>query len=164
MKTFLTVVTLVVLILAMSALSFAQTDTSPTNLYAAGISYNAGASPAIAGTGLWAHKVADTGTYAFTAVDALPTSTKPLVVNTNFSAGVAQKVLTIGKVPIFIPTSAGISYNGSNTGWAWTTGALASIRVKDKFRICPNVRLVKSSVSNGEGYQPVVGILFGWGE
>jgi hypothetical protein len=161
-------VLLCLFILLVPALLFAQAppppDTGVSNLYAAGVSYSPGASPAVAGTGLYAHKIADTGTYAFTAVDALPISTRPFVVNTNFSAGVAQRVLTIGKVPIYVPTSAGVSYNGTNTGWAWTTGAMASIRVKDNWRICPNVRLVKSSVSNGAGYQPVVGILFGWGE
>lgn len=135
-----------------------------SNLYAGGVSYNPGATPAIAGTGLWAHKVADTNTYAFTAVDALPTTLKPLVVNTNFSAGIAQKVLTIGKIPIFVPASAGVSYNGSNTGWAWTTGAMAAIKFKSNYYLCPNVRLVKSSVSGGTGYQPVIGVLFGWGQ
>ena len=135
-----------------------------TNIYAAGISFNNGASPAIAGTGMYAHLIADgSGTYAFTVVDALPTSLKPFTVTSNFGAGIAQKVFTIGSVPIFVPTSAGISYNGTNTGWAWSTGALASIKVKNNWRIFPNVRIVKSSVSNGSGYQPIVGVMFGWG-
>ena len=141
----------------------AQTPTL-TNIYAAGISFNNSGSPSIAGTGMYAHLIADgSGTYAFTVVDALPTSLKPFTVTSNFGAGIAQKVFTIGTVPIFIPTSAGISYNGSNTGWAWSTGALASIKVKNNWRVFPNVRIVKSSVSNGSGYQPIVGVMFGWG-
>lgn len=136
----------------------------PTNIYAAGLSYNVGGSPAIAGMGLYARKVSGVGTYAFTAVDVLPATTHPLTVTTNFSTGIAQRVVTIGKIPIYIPTSAGISYGGGNTGWAWTTGALASIRLKDNLRLMPNVRLVKSSVSGGAGYQPIVGMLVGWGQ
>lgn len=143
----------------------AQTDTLPSNIYAGGISFNSGASPRIAGTGLYARLLSDgSGTYAFTVVDALPVSVKPFTVNTNFGLGIAQKLVTIGKVPIFVPTSAGVSYNGVNTGWAWSTGALASVKVKDNWRVMPNVRIVKSSVSNGAGYQPIVGVLFGWGQ
>lgn len=133
------------------------------NVYAGGISYNNAGVPSIAGTGLYARSVNDSGTYMFTVVDALPTNLKPFTVTTNFGAGIAQRVATLGKVPIFVPTSAGVSFNGTNTGWAWSTGALASIRVKNNWRIFPNVRVVKSSVSNGTGYQPIVGVLFGWG-
>lgn len=139
-----------------------------TNLYGAGVSYNSGASPAVAGTALYAHKIDalkdSTGSYAFTVVDALPVSVKPFTVNTSFGAGIAQKVFTIGKVPVFVPTSAGISYNGSNTGWAWTTGGMAVINLKGNWKLLPNVRIVKSSVSAGAGYQPVAGIAIGWGQ
>lgn len=142
----------------------AATATEVQNMYAAGVSYNAGASPAVAGTGLYAHLVANTGTYAFTAVDVLPNTLKPLTVNTNFGVGVAQKVATIGSVPVYVPTAAGISFNGANTGWQWNVGALASIKLKGNYYLMPTVRLVKSSVSNGTGYQPIVGVLFGWGQ
>lgn len=150
-------------LLFLSAPSYAQTATPLTNIYAAGISFNSSGSPSVAGTGLYARLVTGTGTYAFTVVDALPTSVKPFTVTSNFGAGIAQKIVTIGSVPIFIPSSAGVSFNGTNTGWAWSTGALASIRVKNNWRIFPNVRIVKSSVSNGAGYQPIIGVLFGWG-
>ena len=113
---------------------------------------------------MYARLISDgSGTYAFTVVDALPASLKPFTVTTNIGAGIAQKVVTLGSVPIFIPTSAGISYNGTNTGWAWSTGAIASIKIKGNWRVFPNVRIVKSSVSAGSGYQPIVGVLFGWG-
>ena len=138
-----------------------------TNIYAVGVSYNNGASPAIAGTGLYAHLVdSNTSTYMFTVVDALPINLKPFTVSTNFGAGIAQKIATIGKVPFYIPTSAGISYNGTNTGWAWSTGVVAAIKIKanGNLRLMPNVRIVKSSVSNNAGYQPVVGFLVGWGQ
>lgn len=135
-----------------------------TNIYAGGLSYNNGASPAIAGTGLYAHKITDTGTYAFTVIDAVPLTVKPFTVTTNFGVGIAQKVATLGKADIFVPTSAGVSYNGTNTGWAWGTGAMAVVKVKGNYFLGPNVRIVKSSVSNGQGYQPIVGVVFGWGQ
>jgi hypothetical protein len=154
-----------VVVCALALSCFAQTGTLPSNLYAAGISLNNSGSPAIAGTGLYARLVSpDTGTYAFTVIDALPASVKPFTVTTNMGVGVAQKLFTIGKVPIFVPSSAGISWNGTNTGWAWSAGALASIKLKNNWRVLPNLRVVKSSVSNGTGYQPIVGVLFGWGQ
>lgn len=157
-------VTLLVTIMLFSVLSFAQ-SAPLANFYAGGLSYNSGASPAIAGTGLYSHLVNDgSGTYAFSVVDALPISTKPFTVSTNFSAGVAQKIFTIGKVTVFVPTAAGVSYNGTNTGWAWSTGALISIPVKGNWYILPVARVQKSSVSDGAGYQPIGGILVGWGK
>lgn len=157
-------ITLALAVLALSIAALAQ-DPQATNLYAAGVSFNNSGSPSVAGTALYAHSISDgSGTYAFTVVDALPSSYHPFTVTTNFSAGIAQKVFSIGKVPFYIPTAAGVSFTGTNTGWAWSTGALASIKVKTNWRIMPNVRVVKSSVSGGTGYQPVVGILFGWGQ
>jgi len=149
------------------------TDTI-TNLYAAGASYNVGGTPAVAGTALYAHlitsqdpqtgKTTDTGTYVFTAVDALPNTLKPFTVNTNIGAGIAQRVATIGKFPIFMPSAAGISWNGSNTGWQWNAGVAVPIRIKSsQYYLMPTARFLKSSVSNGTGYQPIIGLLFGWG-
>lgn len=137
--------------------------TSISNLYGAGISYNVGGSPTVAGTGLYAHLLNVSGTYAFTAIDALPATLKPFTVTTNIGAGIAQKVVTIGAVPFYVPTAAGISFTGANTGWQWNGGVIASIRVKGNYYILPSVRFLKSSVSNGTGYQPIIGILFGWG-
>lgn len=139
-------------------------QTLPTNIYAGGVSYNTSASPHVAGTALYARLLSDgSGTYAFTVVDALPASVKPFTVTSNFGVGVAQKLFTLGKVPIFAPTSAGISFTGSNTGWAWSTGALASVRIKNNWHVYPNVRVLKSSVGGG-GYQPIVGLLIGFAQ
>ena len=135
-----------------------------TKVYAGGISANPNAGIKIAGTGLFAQQVKDSNTYAFAVVDALPTTIQPFIVTTQFSGGIAQKILTINNIPIFIPTSAGVSYNGTNVGWAWTTGGLASVRVKGNWLVMPNLRLVKSSVSNGTGYQVIAGLLIGWGQ
>lgn len=146
----------ITLLLAVTALA-----QPANNLAAAGMSYQPGAAPAVAGTGLYAKALAGgSGTFAFTVVDALPMTVKPFTVTTQIGVGIAQRVATIGKVDVFLPTSAGISYSGTNTGWAWTTGALASITV-GAGRVMPNVRLVKSSVSGGDGYAVIIGVLWG---
>lgn len=132
-----------------------------SNLYGAGVSYSVNASPSIAGTGLYARQLTDSGTYAFTVADMVPNTVKPFTVNTNFGVGVAQKVLTIGKVPIFMPTAAGISFNGQNTGFQWNGGALAAFHIKGNYYAMPSVRFLKSSVSYGTGYQPIIGVLIG---
>ena len=172
MKSFIS--TLLFIAIACSIL-IAQTTTSVenpvaaplTNLYGAGVSYNQSGTPGIAGSALYAHLVNDgSGTYAFSVIDLLPNNSKPFTVSTNIGAGIAQKVVTIANVPIFVPTAAGIGITGSNTGWSWSTGALAVIPVKNhpNWKIMPNVRVVKSSVSGGTAYQPIVGMQFGWGK
>lgn len=134
------------------------------NLYAGGVSYSVGASPAIAGTGLYAHAVSTEGLYAFTVIDALPNTLRPFTVNTNVGVGIAQRLFRLGSVPVYAPTAAGISWNGGNTGWQWNGGVLASIHIKNNYYILPSVRFLKSSVSGGTGYQPIIGVLFGWGK
>jgi hypothetical protein len=158
-------IVLLVLMLSFAAVP-AQAQSLPVNIYAGGVSFAVGASSSsVAGTGLYARLVSnDSGTYAFTAVDAVPVTRSPFVVTTNFGVGVAQKIITIGKVNFFTPTSAGISYTGSNTGWSWTTGVLANIPIKGSWSLMPNCRLVKSSVSGGTGYQPIIGVLTAWGK
>lgn len=133
------------------------------NLYGAGLSYSVNGNPAVAGTGLYAHQLSS-GTYAFTAVDVVPNTVKPFTVTSNIGVGVAQKAFSVGSVPIFVPTAAGVSWNGANAGWQWNGGALAVIALKNGTYLLPSVRFLKSSVSNGTGYQPIVGLLFGWGK
>jgi hypothetical protein len=135
------------------------------NLYAAGASYAVNSSPGVAGTALYAHLLSDgTGTYAFTVVDALPASVKPFTVTSNIGIGVAQRVATLGKVTFWVPTSAGVSWSGANVGWQWNGGGAATIPLKSGYYLVPTVRFLKSSISGGSGYQPIVGLLFGWGK
>lgn len=138
------------------------------NLYAGGVSYSVGATPAISGTGLYARNIgpadADPYLYAFTVVDVLPNTIKPFTVTSNIGAGIAQKLFTLGPIPVYVPTAAGISWNGNNTGWQWNGGALAAIHIRDSYYILPGVRFLKSSVSGGSGYQIIAGVLFGWGK
>lgn len=143
-----------------------------SNLYMAGASYSAGAQTApVAGSALYAHAITTgtTGMYAFTAIDAVPNTLHPFTVTSNIGVGVAEKLFTVDGISIFVPTSAGISWSGTNTGWQWSAGAGAPIKLKTTadggaFYIMPTVRVLKSSVSNGTGYQPIIGILFGWGK
>jgi hypothetical protein len=133
------------------------------NIAAVGVSVNPGATPAVAGTGLWARLVSGQGTYAFTVVDALPASVKPFTVTTNISVGIAQKIYTTKGVDLIVPTAAGISWTGANVGWAWSGGGMAAFKV-GQARILPNVRFLKSSVAGaGAGYSVIVGCLFGIG-
>lgn len=137
-----------------------------TNIAALGVSYQPGGSPAVAGTGLYARQVSATsGTYAFSVLDAIPEAgVKPFTVTTGLALGIAQRVLTIGRVDIYIPLAAGFSYTGQNTGWNWSTGVLAVVPVKNtSWRVLPNFRAIKSSVGSASGYSLIFGGLFGWG-
>lgn len=151
------------------ALPFMSHAQGVNNLYMAGVSYNSNGNPQVAGTAMYAHQINTSGTYAFSVYDAMPNTVKPLTVTSNIGVGIAQKVLTIDGHDLFMPTSAGISYTGTNTGWSWSAGA----GVPFKFRaaadggawyIMPIVRVVKSSVANGTGYQPIVTLTFGYGK
>ena len=157
---------IILMILGLSVGVSAQTPppTDVQNIFAGGVSWNVGASPAVAGTGLYAHSINTSGTYAFTVLDALPSTVKPFTVSTNIGVGVAQKIATLGKVPIYVPTTAGISWSGSNTGWQWSGGGLASIRLKGDYYLMPSLRFMKSSVSSNSGYQLIPGVLFAWGK
>jgi hypothetical protein len=160
---------IIALALLAPGFAFAQKDAPANvaplqNIYGAGVSYSVGGSPAVAGTGLYARQLSDSGTYAFTAVDALPNTLKPFTVSTNVGVGIAQKLFTIGKVPVYVPTALGISWTGSNTGWQYNAGALAVIHLKGNYYVMPTARFLKSSVSNGTGYQPIIGVLFGFGQ
>jgi len=164
---FLLLLLLPVTVHAQTATTVTQLMTPTTDiqdLYAAGASYSVNASPGIAGTGLYAHLIAGSGTYAFTAVDALPNTIKPFTVTSNIGVGVAQKLTSFGKIGIYVPTAAGISWSGTNTGWQWNGGAAAVIPLKNNYVLMPTIRFLKSSVSGGTGYQPIIGILFGWGK
>jgi hypothetical protein len=166
MKTTICALLLSVVLLASAVPAMAQSTTNgPQSFIAGGISYNPGDANPIAGTGLYARALTDSaGTYAFTIIDAIPTSFEPFKVVTNLGAGIAQKVVTIGKVPVYMPTSAGISINGDNTGWYWSSGALASIHVKGSWYVMPNVRFAKSSVNDSSGYQVIAGLLVAFGK
>lgn len=164
MKTLFALFAAVLLTISVSA----QSPTTPiTNIYMGGASYNANGTVPVAVTATYGHKLVD-GTYAFSMIDVLPNSTNPFTVTSNVAFGVAQKLLTIAGMDILVPTTAGVSWSGPNVGWAWGTGAAVPIYIKSykggNFYAMPSVRVLKSSVSNGTGYQPILGVQFGWGQ
>ncbi len=130
------------------------------NFYGAGLSWNPNGSPQFAGTALYERDVTSV-TKAFTLIDVVPSSVKPFTVTSNVAVGIAQQVATFASYKVYIPTSAGISWTGPNTGWAWGTGAAVAIPLKDGWTVVPTVRVLKSSVSGGTGYQPIVGFVVG---
>lgn len=151
-------------LLALAPAGRAQSNPAPDpiqNIYGLGVTFNQGGSPQIAGTGIYAHLVAGSGTYAFGVLDGVPTSTKPLTVTSNVGIGIAQKVATIAKVPIYVPTAAGISWSGSSTGFQWSGGGLAAIHVRGSLFLMPTVRFNRSSIDGT--YHPLIGILIGAG-
>lgn len=152
--------------LALAIPSHAQTATPAgdlTNIYGVGVSYNPGASPSVAGTALYAHGVGNSGTYAFTVLDALPNTVKPFTVTTNVGVGVAQKLLTIGKVPFYGTTSTGVAWSGTNAGWQYNFGAAALIGIKanKNYYVMPTARVLKSTINGA--YSPIVGVEFVFG-
>jgi hypothetical protein len=156
-------IVLCLLTFALMAQSINAQDVS--NLYMGGASYSPAGTPSTAGSALYAHAVNNSGTYAFTMIDALPASYKPFTVTTNVGVGIAQSIFTVSGVPVFVPTAAGISYTGSNVGWTWSSGVGFPLQYKkSNWYIMPTIRILKSSVTGSTGYQPIVGILLGWGQ
>jgi hypothetical protein len=163
-----TILSAVLFCLALSLMAWCQ-EPLDNNIGAVGISYQPGGSPAIAGSAMYMKLAsASTGTYAFSLFDAVPTGVKPFTVQTAVGAGMAQRLVTVNGIPIYVPLTAGFSYSGANSGWAWSSGAFAVIPVSihgkaSSWRILPSIRAVKSSVSGGTGYQLIAGAQVGWG-
>jgi hypothetical protein len=132
------------------------------NLYAGGLSYSINGGTA--GTGLYARNLhlSNDGTYGFTVIDAVPSSIKPFLVTSNVGIGIAQ-ALTVAGHKVYVPTSAGVSWTGTNVGFQWNGGALIPVKSYKGIDIFVDARFLKSNVSAGSGYQPIVGFLVGWG-
>lgn len=164
MKTLLSVLALSASLCAQSTTPGATRSTTredSAEFLAAGLSVNPRASSAIAGTGLFARHLSRDA-FAFTTLDALPD--KRGGIETNFSVGVAEKVFEFRSIPVFVPAEIGLSYEGSHEGWDWSTGVLLAVKAGKHLYVFPTVRVEKSNVSEGTGVQPIIGVLFGWGQ
>lgn len=159
MKT-ITLLALSLCLLVFGASAQTTTPAADTDIFGAGATFNG----SFAFTGLYARLVAN-DTYAFTVADAVPTGVKPAVTtDVSVSVGVARRFATIGSTKFYIPTAAGPTFSGKNTGWNWSTGLLASVPIgSGGFRLMPNVRVLKSSISEN-GYSWMGGFMFGWGK
>jgi hypothetical protein len=143
--------------------------TEPINLYAVGGSWNQSASgitaQQYAATAMYARAQTAAGTYAFTAIDLVPTSMTPVTLTTQTSVGIAQRVLSVAGWNIYATAASGPSWTGTNTGWAWLAGGMASHAVgKGNWRVMPNVRAIKSSINNNSGVQLIIGVMVGFGQ
>jgi hypothetical protein len=143
------------------AQSFTIPPVDGNNIGAVGLNYSVNASPSFAGSLLYARQALPaSGTWVFANGDFLPNTLKPFTVTNNIGTGVAQKVADFGTTPIFCITGAGVSWTGTNTGYQFNGGCLAAFKVKN-FLVMPSGRFLKSSVSNGTGYQPIIGVYVG---
>ena len=162
---------LVSLLLLAAIAGFAQTTnpalsvTDPLNIWGAGLSWNQSASASMsqqfAGSALYARAQNTVGTYAFTMIDAVPTSYRPFTTTTNIGVGIGQKVLTVGAWTLYGTAAAGPSWSGPNTGWNWSGGAMATHDLKNKWWIGLNARTIRSSVNQNSGNQYIFGVLAG---
>jgi hypothetical protein len=146
--------------------AFGQTD--QTNVYGFGIAWDQSASnitsQQYAVTAMYARAQTEKGTYAFTALDIVPTSVKPVTVTTQTSVGVAQRVLTLNGWNFYATGATGPSWSGTNAGWAWIMGGMATHSIgKTGWKVMPNIRTIKSSINNNSGYQLIFGCMFGFG-
>lgn len=136
-----------------------------TDIYGIGLSANPGQQPSVSGTALWAHRLNDAGTYAGSIVDFLPQTVKPIVVNTNVGAFVAQKVATIAGHDLYATGSTGIGVSGGNVGWNYTGGGAMFFKLpKPNWFLSANVRFSKSTVTGATGFQLIPGVQINWGK
>ena len=147
--------------------AFAQ-STEPLNVYAFGGSWNQSVSSQtsqqFAATVMYARSQTQSGTYAFTALDIVPTSVQPVTLTNQTSIGIGQRVLTLAGWRAYLTGATGPSWTGTNAGWAWIVGGMATHAIgKGGWMIMPNVRTIKSSVNNNSGYQLILGAMFGFG-
>jgi hypothetical protein len=146
----------------MSLPLMAQTapEVMPKDYVAAGMSWNQYSAPEINGNLLYAHKITDQNTYSFTFMDVISKSWKPFTATTAVSTGVAQHVRTIGPARCFLVTTVGVAAGGDNVGYVWTGGGAFAIPIGKSFTMLPNVRVLKSSLSD---FQYIAGIMIGFG-
>ena len=156
------------LVLLLAAVALGQATTpAPTaeailsgmpTIWAAGFTYNQAAGAAIsqqvAFSAFAAKPQTASGLYAYVLVDVIPTQFKPITVVTDTSVGVAQKVgPSIAGWSFYATAAAGPSLSGSNVGWNWNAGGLAThpIKAGSKWSWAPAIRTVKSSINNSSG-------------
>jgi len=135
-------------------------EVMPTDYVAAGLSWNQYAAPQINGNLLYAHKITDANTYSFSFVDVISKCRRPFTVTTAVSTGLAQHIRTIGPARVFLVTTVGVAAGGDNVGYIWTGGGAVAFPIGKSFTILPNVRVLKSSLSD---VQYIGGIMIGFG-
>ena len=138
-----------------------QQSTLAQNVVGLGVSFNQMNRASLAGSLMYAHRLTTTGRqWSFSSFDVIPLPTNPYISMTSVTTGVAQEMGCIGKLCIVLPLAAGITSNGTNTGWGWTSALLLSYPI-GHWRIMPNVRVNATSVGHGAGPQMTFGVMIG---
>jgi len=130
------------------------------DLVGGGIAWNQYAAPQIGGNLFYAHRIGET-TYNFNLVDVVSKTVKPFTVAVSITPGLAQQILNLNGKRIYILSTAGVAAGGQNLGFAWSAGGCAIIPIGRGWSIMPNVRALKSVLSD---YQAIYGIAVGWGK
>ena len=131
------------------------------NVVGLGVSFNQMNKASVAGSAMYAHRLTTTGSqWSFSSFDVIPLPTNPYLALTSITTGVAQDLGHIGKLAIVLPLAAGVTSNGTNTGWGWTSALILSYPI-GRWRIMPNIRVNKTSVGQGAGPQMTFGLMIG---
>jgi hypothetical protein len=110
---------------------------------------------------MYAHRLTATGRqWSFSSFDVIPLPTNPYITMTSITTGVAQEIGHLGKLVVVLPVAAGITTNGTNTGWGWTSALLLSYPISH-WRIMPNIRVNNTSVGQHSSPQMTFGIMIG---
>lgn len=151
------------LVLSSITLPIINAQEAPVQFFAAGLAYNGYATPNVAFTALYAKKLnIGENVYSFNYIDVLSKTDKFYTVTPSVTTGLAKEFFKIQNMPIYGSTGIGASAGGNDFGWAWTAGAASSIAIgKQGWHLLPNVRMVKSSLSD---YQLIYGVMIGWGK
>lgn len=153
---------LLLFVLPLLAVPALAQDTGYENFAAIGASWNQYADPSVAGNLLYAQRLgADDSTYNFNFVDLVSKSEEEFSVSTSVTFGIAQKALTFGRAKVYVTTGVGFLAGDENLGYSWTGGGAVAIPLGHGFQFLPNVRFLKSSLTD---FQGVFGFMIGWGK
>jgi hypothetical protein len=144
--------------LACAAIAAAQTaqqaaETPQPNEFAAALaSYQAAASPAFTGAGLYAKQLAPEAapkTYSLTEYDVTPRSWKPFVLNSVMRTGLYQELLTYGNLRAGVCADIGGGTAGANAVGSFSGCGMAFYRIgKTKWYAAVVVSGIKTSLSD----------------
>jgi len=169
--------TLALLLTALSVPSAAQTVELPNQWAGAGVFFNQYASPQINGTAAYAKRIVGKGTYSFSAVNFLSYQKSPFQLMTTCESGVAQYLTKFGVFHIYALGTLGVAATsepalltapdaepeggGTKIGMSFTGGTLAFARFENGMTLGPVLRISRQTIS---GNQWAAGLMVGWGE
>jgi hypothetical protein len=131
------------------------------NIVGGGVYFDQFSTPQIGGNLFYAQALSVTqGTYSFTLIDFTSKTVKPFTLMTTTSTGILQHMRDFGPVRIYGVGTIGVSAGGSNAGLAYTGGGVAVIPLGRNWFLLPNLRILKSAVSE---FQGVYGLAVGFG-